>query len=386
MQAPKILFITAEYSNHSCGGAGVYAYELTKAFTQKGIPVHVIIPGKRRLKQKVNENLTVESLPTIFLPAIRTPIYLLSIRRYVNEIIEREKVDVINGNHTVGAWIKTKTPMVTTLHHPARAENSNLQFIPRILNQLDILNEKVLINKSLQIIATCSQSQKLFWSLYPKQKQKILNIPIGIDTSFFKPFENARSKITSKHKLTDASHIVFVPGGARAKRKGLEYLLKAIDELNVPKVKYIVSGSSREIGWSNTLTKLVEKMKNKNQLVFVGEIDYSELSIYYSSADFIVFPSIFEGYGLPSLEALSCGVPVIATNTGEAENIIINGSNGLLVPPQNTEKLLVAIKSLIENKTLLNSLKKNARSSVAERYDWSAIYKKYIHMYEKVFA
>lgn len=383
MKKLKVLFLTAEYSDHSCGGAGVYAYELTKAFSKMNIAVHVIVPGKKRSKERVNRNLTVESLPTIFLPILRTPIYLLAIRKYINEIASKENISIINGNHTVTAWVKTNIPMLTTLHHPAQAENENFQLFSRILNQLDVVNEKLLVKKSQAIITTSSQSGKLFLALYPKQKKKFTTIPIGIDTNFFKPDPNARKKILNKYSLYENTFLVFVPGGARARRKGLQYLLKAIDQFDDPSVKFIISGSSREIGWSKSLSKLITETNNIDQIIFTGELEYSELSHYYCAANLVIFPSIFEGYGLPTLEALSCGTPVIATNTGEAENIILNDRNGILIEPRNSEQILQAMKKIIGNRAFYDLVKKNARKSVIYRYDWSTVYKSYIREYEK---
>ncbi len=383
MKKLSVLLVTAEYSFSISGGAGVYARQHAESLAREGVNVYVITSGESNQVTRISPNLTIEKVKTVYLPVIRTPLFLRSIRQRLPSLLKEQDVQIIHSNNTAAAWISTELPLITTLHHPVSFENKNFFFMQRLLNTLDIFNEKLLITKSKKIVATSNESYDIFLNLYPKYRDKFCLVRIGVDLDFFKPIIGAKETLLKRYKLHKTNKIVFVPGAARAKRKGFEVFIKAVGEISNTNVRYLVSGTAREIGWESYKTKILSSSKVLDKVILTGELDYSELPLYYSGSDFAVFPSLFEGYGLPTLEALSCGVPVISTDTGEAKSIL-NSQNGILVEPNDQVALKNAIVKLFEDSSLLRKFSRNARSSVQQRYNWKLICIDYIRHYEKL--
>lgn len=379
----NILFITAEYSDQNCGGAGVYAYELSKSLSKNGIYVHVLTAGREKKVIRQNSFLTIEYVPTLFLPALRTPIFWFNTKRVVKRLIKKKKVDVVHSNNTAGALVVTDLPFVTTIQHPAIADNEAYFFIQRLLNQLDIIFEKKMVLKSSRVIATSAQSSELIKKIYPQIINKISLIPIGVDTNFFHPVQNAKKLICSKYGINEKNLMFFFPGGNRGRRKGLEVFLTAIDCIKDVNFACIVSGESREIGWNKYIQNKLNNNKYRDKIIFCKELEYKDLPLYYSAADLTVFPSLFEGFGLPILESLACNTPVIASDTGEARNIIRQKENGYLVDVAEATKIAEIISYIDKNKKVLYKLTDHARTSVIKEYSWTSVARKYLHFYEE---
>ena len=137
----------------------------------------------------------------------------------------------------------------------------------------------------------------------------------------------------------------------------------------------MVSGASRgDIGWSHEFNQALLESGLEKNFIFLGEIKFYELPWYYSAADIIVYPSTFEGFGLPALEALACERPFLGTRTGEMPYIIKDGYNGLLVDVSRPDQLRIALEKLIYSKDTRDALASKARQSITN-YSWQNLAK-----------
>ena len=136
-------------------------------------------------------------------------------------------------------------------------------------------------------------------------------------------------------------------------------------------------------GWLYEETRqVVAELKLENKVRFLGRVSDLELMTLYSLADVFAFPSFSEGFGIPPLEAMACGAPVITSNTSSLPEIA--GDAALLVDPQDVKALGHAITHLLENEQLREELRQKGYQR-AQLYTWSASASKMLSVYQKLY-
>jgi len=209
--------------------------------------------------------------------------------------------------------------------------------------------------------------------LFPLAKTQIVRLGVS-------PLKTQNRKIERKKNT-----ILYV--GRLVKRKGVEYLIQAIKHLesHLPTELMIVGdGPERK-----NLEKLVNSSNLRN-VTFYGFIPQSKLKAFYQSASVFVLPAITdptgdtEGLGVVLLEAMSCGIPVIACRVGGIPDIISNGKTGLLVEEKDSLKLAEAIERVLSDNELRAHLVKNATRVVQTEFSWEQIAKQILQEYEAI--
>ena len=379
----KILLITPEFSKISCGGAGVYAFELANALSKKNIEIHVIAPNTKTFTEKINKHLTIHWQHTIFKPLLRMPSFSRSVKNNYMKIINDEKIDIIHSNGNTGYFAPTNIPLVSTIHHPVSCETQNFRLIQNMLNSIDIYLEKNIIKKSDAIFSVSHLTTKLISNKYPKFKNKVITLGEGINLKIFK---KCNSKIKNKYNIQQDEILIFFPGGARAKRKGAEIAFESLKKLKEKNIKFkcIISGESRELGWKKEYNNLIKEYNLSKNIILTGELNYKDLPKYYSASDITIFPSLFEGFGIPILESMACETPIIASKTGEASYIINNRNNGFLINVRDSKDLFNKLKILIENPKLRKLFGMNGKKLIKLKYSWDKISNRYIKLYIQI--
>lgn len=155
-------------------------------------------------------------------------------------------------------------------------------------------------------------------------------------------------------------------------RKNVASLVSAAIELD--KMLVIIGGK----GWkSGTLQKKISE--NKKNIIRIENCPPEDLSSFYKSAKIFVFPSIYEGFGLPPLEAMSNGCPVICSSAGSLKEVC--GDAAILIDPKNPEELKNAIKKLLNDEELQNSLREKGFQQ-AKKFSWQETAKKTLAVFE----
>ncbi|MBA7694148.1 Phosphatidyl-myo-inositol mannosyltransferase [subsurface metagenome] len=203
-------------------------------------------------------------------------------------------------------------------------------------------------------------------------------IPNGVDLDHFPP------DISPIDEFCDGKlNILFV--GRLEKRKGLDYLLKAYQQ-----VKREVSNSRLIIvGPGTRLRKKYEKLVKSHgvkDVVFVGYVSYDELPRYYNTADIFCSPATSrESFGIVLLEAMAVGKPILATNIDGYATVVTHGAEGFLVPPKDSEKLAEALISLLSNKSLRQQMGDRGRTK-AQDYSWEHIAQRVMDYYMRILS
>jgi glycosyltransferase involved in cell wall biosynthesis len=139
--------------------------------------------------------------------------------------------------------------------------------------------------------------------------------------------------------------LLFV--GNCARRKGLHHLIAALSILRDPLVKLdLVGDCAFDPAYTKELKREVARLGLRDEVTFHGQVSDERLSRFYARADVFVMPSSYEGFGIVYAEAMRAGLPVIASDTGPAAEIVSAGANALLVPPGNAHALANAIGTL----------------------------------------
>ncbi len=193
-------------------------------------------------------------------------------------------------------------------------------------------------------------------------KEKLINIPFGVD---LKKYDGIKMKKDKKFRA------IFV--GQVSIRKGIHYLLKAWNELNLKDSELLIVGSILP-----DAKEIVNQYKGNKNIKFTG---FDDPKKYYPISDVFVFPSIEEGSALVTYEAMASGLPIIVTpNTG---SIARNGKEGFIIPIRDVDKLKEKIEFMHDNQEVCEKMGKNARKYV-EKFPWEEYSKKILEVYLKI--
>jgi glycosyltransferase involved in cell wall biosynthesis len=230
-----------------------------------------------------------------------------------------------------------------------------------------------MISKAQRVIAVNEDIKKELLQIGLK-KNNISMIPNGVDSRNFKPLKTI--------PLTKNKVVTYV--GRLHEQKGVEYLIHGWRMLTE---KFKLSGSSFDlhlniIGEGPLLEKFVtlaEELKIVNSVHFLGSVDNVEE--YYHLSDVFVNTSLYEGISNSLLEAMACGLPIVATNISGNNELIQDDYNGLLVPSKDTVTLTKAIEYLLTDSVKAKKLGAEARKTIEIRYACNVVAKEYMDLY-----
>lgn len=191
----------------------------------------------------------------------------------------------------------------------------------------------------------------------------------GINHDVFYPRENI---------LTDVYGLKIMGIFRGLAYKGDKDLIEALNIVSqkIPNIT-LIAVSSKEI-----FLKMLNKNTCKFNYILFDRPDDDKMAQLYSSADVFVFPSHVEGFGLPPLEAMACGTPVVTTDCLGVRDYVVNGKNAIVVPPQNPNALADAVINVLTNKMLAKKLRDNGLKT-AKAFTWDKVTEKIENIFLK---
>ncbi|MFQ5786347.1 MAG: glycosyltransferase family 4 protein [Thermodesulfobacteriota bacterium] len=179
---------------------------------------------------------------------------------------------------------------------------------------------------------------------------------------------------TDKKKNNKNEQILLLCVGNYREIKGQKYLIEAMKIINNPQViLYLVGSPERDYPYYLSLKDQIRRNNIENHVFFTGWLKGDELAQMYLSADILVLPSLYEAFGMVLLEAMSCELPVIASNIGGIPEIVKDGENGFLTPPSDPACLASALQKLIKSRELRSSLGKRGKEMIQSFPSWEAV-------------
>jgi glycosyltransferase involved in cell wall biosynthesis len=315
-------------------------------------------------------------------------------------------------SHTLPLLKKPSLKTVLTVH------DLGAEFLPAThqLKQVVYLNLMThhQLKNATQLIAVSEATKKDIVKRVGIDEKKIKVIYEGVDKTIFKPIsKDIVNDIVKKYDIEREKYFLFV--GTIQPRKNLERLIIAFNEFlsRINTVNGEVAGSMQYVvrerknlkqsthttnyilpttnfklvlvgqkGWkSEEIYKLPKELGIEDKVVFTGRISDSDLVGLYNGAAALTYPSLFEGFGLPIVEAFACGCPVITSNISSMAEVA--GNAAILVDPYNIEAISKAMQELSSDDALRSSLiKKGILRS--EKFDWISCAKETLQILQNV--
>jgi glycosyltransferase involved in cell wall biosynthesis len=232
-------------------------------------------------------------------------------------------------------------------------------------------------SKSADIITVFTSQQKKYLSKllkYPENQIKI--VPSGVD---LKLFQNKKSKKQLRKELgLPEDKFILINVGNFGKKRKYEQTLEILKEIKEKNAIFLHIGGIGDKKYYSKIKKLINNLNLNKQVLFLGAKPFNEIINYYHASDIFLLTSNNESFGIPIIEAMAAGLPVITTRVGVAEDSIENGKNGFII--KNKIEGIKIINELVKNEKMKKEISKNAKETSKE-YDWGKIIEKIEKIY-----
>lgn len=375
----KILFIITQ---SEMGGAQKYVYETAVHLdpVQYNIVVAAGPKGDWELLERFDK-AGVKTRKLSYLKRNINPLFDLAGIWQIYRLIKKEKPDFIYLHSSKAGVVGSIAAVIYR-----RWKSS-----PRIIYRIGgwAFNEKVAVIKKLlyilterltallkDVIVVNSEADKksaIARKICPERKIKVIYNGIDIDNINFLDRNDARRILSEKFSFAGNSDSRIWVGTIANfyANKGLIYLIEAARFLNNDNLMFIVIGDGAE---RQKLEEMIKKYNLENRFFLSGNMP--DASRYLKAFDLFVLPSIKEGMPWTILEAMAAGLPIVATKVGGVPEMIQDGKDGILVEPQNPQELAGAIKKIVADDNLRESLGDNAFGVVKEKFSLAEMIRK----------
>jgi len=385
--------------NPYCGGQGVYVRHLSAALVRLGHHVTVFSgqpypeleagielvkvpsldlyrdadPFRRPRLREIERSVDVLEIATMFTGGFPEP-RTFSIR--VRDELRRRpgEFDVVHDDQSLGRGLldlqRDGAVVVASVHHPvsidraldlAAAPTASKRWSLRRWYGFSAMQSRVA--RRLPVLVTVSQSAKRdIVAEMAADASRILVVPVGVDTALWRPIPGV-TRVPGRIMTTASADIPL---------KGLAVLLEALAKLLTERsdAHLVVIGKLRE---KSPIAGLISHLGLDAAVEFVsGESDES-LVARYASSSVAVVPSLYEGFSLPAIEAMACGVPLVASNGGALPEVVGESDEAaVVVPAGDPSALFAALRSILDDPDSAQALGERGRARVTDRFTWDA--------------
>jgi glycosyltransferase involved in cell wall biosynthesis len=282
--------------------------------------------------------------------------------------------DIVHDNQTFGRSLlgvmADGWPLVGTCHHPitvdrtldlAHAANWRRRLVLRRWYGFVAMQKRV-SRQIPRILTVSSSSKRDIVEQYGLAPDQLEVVPIGVDDAHFRPHPEV-ARVPGRIMTTASADVPF---------KGLLPLVEAVAKVRTehPEVHLVVVGRPRP---ESPVSAAIARLGLSGAVTFEPGVSDDRMVELYAEAGVAVVPSLYEGFSLPAVEAMACGVPLVATTGGALPEVVgEHGTTGLLVPPGDPGSLAAAIAAIWEDPVLAARWAANARRRVLERFTWHA--------------
>jgi glycosyltransferase involved in cell wall biosynthesis len=374
--------ISSEYPP-GCGGSGIFTSEISERLVKRGHIVTVLTRGRHIETNRYMENGV--NIFRIYCPQVY-PFHVRIHKFFLNRSFKNleSQFDLVHFHTPLIPLQDTKLIKVATIHGTVSGGINAMDFsdvrsvFTKIFSPEFIHSEKQIIRTAdllLPISDDClNDVMALYGILLQGKPMSVINN--GVDTSFFSPLKIERER-------SNTIKLLYV--GRLSSQKGLKDLVFAVDHLLSSKkinIECIIVGDGP---LKYNLQRLIADLKLRRYFRFTGHISSkARLRSFYQDSDIFLLPSYYEGCPTVLLEAMSCGLPCIATNVGGIPEVIQNGINGYTISANSPQELSDRILQLVLDENLRRTFGINARSFIIKHYDWNIIISNLEMVYKKM--
>ena len=348
------------------GGIARYTRELAAALLQAGLPLTMLRAGPA---DKPNGD--------IGLPGAGLLPGLLTIGQAEIAWIARQRhLRLVHDPTGTAPLLLTGARRVVTIHDVIP------YLYPETSTRLDRLIYRRWLPLAVQrvdaIITVSEQSRADIVRHLRVGPEMVTTIPLAAGRGF-RPLAEPETRPALQRYGIDFPYILYV--GSIEARKNLVRLLEAYARLRAwsQRWRLVIVGPRR--GNSSPVFSAVRRLGLEPHIHFTGHVEEADLPALYNGAELFVFPSLYEGFGLPVLEAMSCGTPVVTSNTSSLPEVA--GDAAILVEPFDPEAIAGGMRQVLEDPALAASLRSRALAR-AGRFTWEQTARQTIAVYERV--
>jgi glycosyltransferase involved in cell wall biosynthesis len=292
-------------------------------------------------------------------------------------LLARDGIDVVHAPVNVSPHF-AKRPTVVTVHDLAfRLYPEQYPGLKR--RYLDALTRRS-VEQADQVIAVSENTRADLLRFYRVNPERVRVIPNGVDP-LLRPVDDAEvlARFRARHQLPDEFILAL---STLQPRKNLIALFRAWARLDAStRLPLVVAGAR---GWKvDPIFEEVRALGIADQVRFTGYAAGDELALWYSAATLFVYPSLYEGFGLPLLEAMACGTPVVSSNASSLPEVA--GDAALLIDPRDVDGLATAIDRLAHDPMLRTDLAKRGIER-ARQFSWMRTARETVEVYRLAFA
>ena len=408
----RIAFLT--YRGHPyTGGQGVYTRHMARELTALGHSVEVISgPPYPHL----DSGIRLTELPSLDLYRMPDPFRIprlsefkdrfdvleyfitaaatfaepltFSLRAHRELAGRLEQFDIVHDNQCLGTGIwkihQAGLPVLETIHHPItvdrRLETEHAptawkRFTKNRFYAFTNMQTKV-AQKLPRILTVSSNSYEDIIRDHKVDAERLHIVNVGVDTNQFRPLDDI-SPVPGRLMTTASADVAM---------KGLAYLLEALAKLRTENdsIHLVVIGKPK---YDSKATKLIKELRLSEHIEFVSGVSDERIVELYNEAQIAIVPSLYEGFSLPAIEAMSCGVPLIATTGGALPEVVgEDGVTALQVAPGNSEDLAAKIRWALKEPKLRSTIGSAGRQRVGKNYSWRITAEKTVEHYRALLS
>ena len=286
-----------------------------------------------------------------------------------------DRVDIFHCQYM--GW-KFSCPFVVSLHDIIHETDPKLY--PTFNRFLMSLFYPISARLAAKVLTISNYTKEQIFKIYKIPRKKIEVIYCGVSDEFRVIKDQTKIRhIAAKYGI-QGPYILFV--GRIEPRKNIIRLIRAFRALRSETKnnhKLVIAGMQDD--QFKDFNRQIGKMQSEDGVLFTGRVSRRDLPYIYNGADLFVYPSYGEGFGLPPLEAMACGVPVITSNTTSLPEVV--GDAGVMIDPYDTGELVASMKRLLSDESLCNRLRQ-AGLQRATHFTWETAAKETLKVYQEI--
>ncbi len=291
-----------------------------------------------------------------------------------------DRFDVVHDNQTLSDGIldiqTAGIPLVTTIHHPiTRDRKLALAAEPSWTRRLmirrwhDFLTMQIAVARQLNYIVTVSGASRTdIIADFGVDPAAIAVMYNGVDADLFKPLPEIQRKPAQ----------IMATASADTPHKGLQVLLQAAADLREKgrELNLVFVGKPRAGGATE---QLVSQLNLGPYIRWVSGVEHATIVELYAESTIAVVPSLYEGFGLPAVEAMACGIPLIVSDGGALPEVA--GEGAVVVPAGDADALSAALTTLLDDTRARDVLGERARERALSEFSWDVCAARLVHYY-----
>jgi len=355
---------------HTYRGAGIHWYIynlLLNLALADQVNQYTVFLGDRRFPPNSGLTLRTSWLPTTH------PLVRIGWEQLVQPfVLWQEKIDLVHSLAFVTPLVSPCPSVITIYDLSFLIFSQSFKYLKRLY--LTLLT-RLSARKARRIITISESTKRDTVRLLGVSSKKVAVVYCGVDRAFRPLPEREVASFRQKRGLPERI-ILFV--GTIEPRKNVARLVEAYSHLKDGQVKLVIGGAR---GWLyEEVFARVEELDLTGDVLFPGYIPPEELPLWYNAAELFVYPSLYEGFGLPPLEAMACGTPVITSNVSSLPEVV--GEAGLTVDPMNSKGLAEAINQVLGDGALRQSMRERGLAR-ASRFSWAKAARETVGVYRR---